>query len=56
MMGYSNQSKGYNIWCIETSKLIVSRGVIFGESSVDPDTMKVRASDKDNSNVVLPER
>ena len=36
MMGYSTRSKGYKIWDVEPSKLVVSRDFIFNESSVDP--------------------
>ena len=34
-MGYSTQSKGYEIWDLESNKLIVSRDVTFDESSTN---------------------
>ena len=34
-MGYSTQSKGYKIWDLEFSKLVISRGVTFDESSTN---------------------
>ena len=35
MMGYSTQSKGYEIWDVDSPKLVVSRDVVFNESSVN---------------------
>ena len=54
MMGYSTQSKGYNIWDIESSKLIVSRDVIFNESSVNPLDVHVPTNTVEDSNVAAP--
>ncbi len=54
MMGYSTQSKGYRIWDIETSKLIVSRDVTFLESSVDPTSIEISQRIEDSSNVAVP--
>ena len=36
MAGYSTQCKGYKIWDTESSKLIVSRGATFDETTSDP--------------------
>ena len=54
MMGYSNQSKGYKVWDIEGSKLVVSRDVIFNESSVNPQEVHVPTSTVTDSNFAAP--
>ena len=54
MMGYSSQSKGYKIWDIESSKLVVSRDVIFNEYSVDPLQVHVPTNAVTDSNVASP--
>ena len=32
-LGYATESKGYKLWCIDTRKVILSRNVVFHESS-----------------------
>ena len=32
-VGYSNESKGYKLYSLETKKLIIRRNVVFYESS-----------------------
>ncbi len=54
MMGYSSQSKGYKIWDVETSKLIVSRDVTFSESAVDPTSTIISDTAEHSSNVAVP--
>ena len=54
MMGYSNQSKGYKIWDIEASKLIISRDVTFDERSVESLAIDIPTSDATGSNVAVP--
>ena len=56
IMGYSTQSKGYKIWDIESSKLVVSRDVTFDESSVDPPEIDVQPDEITDSNVADPGR
>ncbi len=54
MMGYSNQSKGYKIWDIASSMLIVSRDVTFAETSSTPPTAEISNADSASSNVAVP--
>ena len=54
MMGYSTQSKGYEIWDAESSKLVVSRDVIFNESSVNSLEVQIQANEVTDSNVAGP--
>ncbi len=50
MMGYSTQSKGYKIWDIESSKLLVSRDVTFDENSVSENSIPIAGKDLESSN------
>ena len=52
MMGYSTQSKGCKIWDIESSKLVVSRDLIFDESSVNPPQVHIQPNEVTDSNLV----
>ena len=54
MMSYSIQSKGYKIWDIESSKLVVSRDVIFNEPSVNSLELHVSTNTVTDTNVAAP--
>ena len=54
MMGYSTQSKGYKVWDVESSKLVVSRDVVFNESSVDSLGIDIQPNEVSDSNVAGP--
>ncbi len=54
MMGYSNQSKGYKIWDIESSKLVVSRDVSFAETSTHHPSVDISSTDGNSGNIVDP--
>ena len=54
MMGCSTQSKGYKIWDVESSKLVVSRDVEFNESSVNSLEVQIQTNEVTDSNVAGP--
>ena len=54
MMGYFYQSKGYKIWDVESSKLVVSRDVTFNESSVHSLEVQIQTNEVTDSNVAGP--
>ena len=51
MMGYSTQIKGYKIWDVESSTLVVSRDVVFKESSVNSLGIDIQSNEATDSNV-----
>ena len=51
MMVYSTQSKGYKIWDVESSKLVISRNIIFNEPSVNSLEVQIQTNEVTNSNV-----
>ena len=53
-MGSSTQSKGYKVWDVESSKLFVSRDVVFNESSVDSLGIDIQPNQVSDSNVAGP--
>ncbi len=54
MMGYSNQSKAYKVWDVESSKMIVSRDVIFDEALTDRTCIDIPTNAVKPSNVATP--
>ena len=54
-VGYSTQSKGYKIWDLELSKIIVSRDVTFEEIRSDPIEIDIRDIKEEPRKVVVPE-
>ena len=54
MMGNSTQSKGYKIWDVESSKLIVSPDFILNESSVNLLEVNMQPNEVTDSNVADP--
>ena len=53
-MGYSTQSKGYKIWDLESSKLIVSRDVTFDEFSTNFSEKQIEISEDGPVNDAVP--
>ena len=53
-MGYPTQSKGYKIWDLEFSKLIVSRDVTFDESPTNLSEIQVEISEDNPGNDPVP--
>ena len=51
MTGYSTQSKGYKIWDVESSKLVVSGDVVSSESSVDSLGIDIQPTEVTDRNV-----
>ena len=45
-LGYKSGVKGYKLWCLETSKIIVSRDVIFDETAMLHDLASKNSFDK----------
>ncbi len=54
MMGYSSMSKGYKIWDIESSKLVISRDVTFDEVSTTSWTTEMNIDNPQSINVAGP--
>ena len=54
MIGCSTRSKGYKIWDVESSKLAVSRDVMFNEPSVSPPEACIQSNAVMDCNVADP--
>ena len=53
-MGYSTQNKGYKVWDVNSSTLVVSRDVTFDESSIKRTAVQLPTTENNPSKVVVP--
>ena len=56
MMGFCTQSKGFKIWDVDSSKLVLSRDVVFNESLVNSLEVQNQTNEVTDSNVAGPGR